>query len=194
MTGPVPTTTDPPATEGGPPKPEPTFTQAQVNAIMASTKRDALKDVPTADELKALREAAAEHQKFLDGQKPDIERLTKETGEWKSKYEGEERSSKDKDVMLQRQRLAGDSQLPTKFWEFIKGTDEAAIKESIDGLLDTLGIKKPEGDGNPPPAGPRPPAPTQQQGNPGQPPAGGSMESGRSSYEKNHPVKRGDKK
>lgn len=164
--------------------------------MMANTKRDALKDIPTPEELKALRDAAAEHQKFLDGQKPDLERLTKESGEWKSKYEGEQRTSQTKDVQLKRQELAGESDppLPTKFWKFIEGTDEAAIKESIDGLLVTLELKKKaEGEGTPP-AGPRPPAPTHQQGNPGTPPTGGSMESGRSSYEKSHPVKRGDKK
>lgn len=168
---------------GSAPPPDPTFTQAQVNAMMANTKRDALKDMPTSDELAKLRKSAADHQAYLDGQKPDLERLTQETASWKSKHEDTEKASKAKDVVIERQHIAADAKLPSKFWKFIEGDTAEDIKTSVAGLLDTLGLTTDAGQGG---TGGRPPAPNPQQGSGSAGGATGTMAAGRAAYKALH--------
>ena len=174
------------------------FTQDQVNHFVAQGKRGAttsyFKDLgfeapPSADEMKATLEAAAEYRKLQEGQKSDNDRLT---GELASERE---KSAKipGLETQLLRQRLAGDALLPTRFWKFVEGKTDDEITESIKGLKQELNLPDggDGGDGGEPPSQPQRQGTGALQPNPQQGSATGrapakTMATGREAYEKKH--------
>lgn len=127
----------------------PLFTQEQANAFAAQAKRGAVASyfkelgfdkVPTNDELSKVFKDAGELAKLQQGQQGDVERLTNELNESK----GYKERADSLEVTVNRQRIAADLQLPTRFWKFIDGTTDDEITESVKGLKKDLNL--PDGD------------------------------------------------
>lgn len=127
-----------------------TFTQAQVDAIAANTRRSAVStflkeaglDELKPDDLKTLATNASEYVKIKDGEEPEIERLS-----------GELNSTKEVaakvptlELVIERQQRAGLLGLPARFWKYVEGTDEASITESVKALAKDLNFTLPEGE------------------------------------------------
>ncbi len=172
------------------------FTQDQVNAFNAATKRGAVSNffkelgfdsVPDAEAVKAAFDDAGALKKLKDGEKGDVERLNTELSA-AQKTAGEVPELK---ATIERQRIAADEGLPSRFWKYVEGKTEDEIKESITGLKTELGITTESGgqqqQGTPTGTGARPPLPNPQQGSSG----GGSgpgktLSAGREAYEAKH--------
>lgn len=156
------------------------FTQDQVNTIAAKEKRGALgaffkelgfDNIPDAETVKSTFDAAKEFKKRQDGEKGDVERLG---GELAAANEKANKVPALETTILQ-QRIAGEQQLPVRFWRFVEGKTEDEIKDSITELKKELNLSE-GGDGNDGGGGDdekksqqqqqqkRPPAPNPQQG------------------------------
>ena len=179
------------------------FTQDQVNSIAAREKRGALtgffkelgfEDVPDAETIKNTFQAAGEYKKQQDGQKGDVERLNTELSNERQKSA----RVPELETTINRQRIAADEKLPTRFWKYVEGKTDDEIKDSIKGIKEELGLDANGNEGDqgqggqqqqPPPqgTGARPPAPNPQQGssNGGGAP-GKTLSAGREAYEKKH--------
>jgi hypothetical protein len=173
------------------------FTQDQLNSIAAKEKRGAIAgffkelgfdEVPDAEAVKQTFAAAEEHKKLKDGEKGDVERLN---GELNS---AREKAAKvpELETVINRQRIAADEKVPSRFWKYIEGKSDDEIKESIKGLKEELGLTDDgnvDGQQQNPPAGTgaRPPAPNQQQGSTsGGGAPGKTLSAGREAYEAKH--------
>lgn len=178
------------------------FTQAHVNSIAAQEKRGALQgffkelgfdDVPDAETVKQTFQAAGEYKKQQDGQKGDVERLN---GELTAAQQKAARVP-ELETAINRQRIAADEKLPTRFWKYVEGKSDDEIKESIKGIKEELGLDANGNEGGqqqggqqqqvPQGTGARPPQPNPQQGasNGGGAP-GKTLSAGREAYEKKH--------
>ena len=181
----------------------PMFTQEQVNHFNAQAKREAvgsyfkelgLDKAPTGDELSAALTDASEYRKLKNGEKGDVERLTGELATVKAEAE----KVPSLQTQLLRARLAGDAGLKSRYWKYVEGDDEEAIKASIQ---ETLGDIRGGGDGSgeeeesdeqeqQPPVkkgtGGTPPAPNPQQGAGGGGKPKPSMTAGREAYNAKH--------
>ena len=178
------------------------FTQDQVNNIAAREKRGALsgffkelgfEDVPDAETIKNTFQAAGEYKKQQDGQKGDVERLN---GELSAAQQKAARIP-ELETTINRQRIAADEKLPTRFWKYVEGKSDDEIKDSIKGIKEELGLDAEGNEGGqsqggqqqqpPSGTGSRPPNPNPQQGssNGGGAP-GKTLSAGREAYEKKH--------
>ncbi|AEJ95320.1 scaffolding protein [Mycobacterium phage LittleLaf] len=173
------------------------FTQDQVNAIAAKEKRGALNSffkelgfdqVPDEQSLKEIFNSAAELKKIKDGQKGDVERLQGEVADLTKKVA----EVPELKTTILRQQLAAEGKLPVKFWKFVEGSDEDAIKDSIKELKEELGLDEDGADNAgggrvPTGTGARPPAPVQQQGRTnGSGAPSKTLAAGRAAYEEKH--------
>src|SRR5690242_948046 len=120
-------------------------TQDQVNRFNAEAKRSAVgtffkelgfDSIPDADTVKQTFQAAGEYKKLKDGEKGDVERLGSELAAER------EKASKvpTLETQILQQRIAGEQQLPVRFWRFVEGKTEDEIKESIEGLKKELNL------------------------------------------------------
>lgn len=175
------------------------FTQDQVNSIAAREKRGALAgffkelgfdDVPDAETIKNTFQAAGEYKKQQDGQKSDVDRLNTDLANERQKSA----RIPELETTINRQRIAADEKLPTRFWKYVEGKTDDEIKDSIKGIKDELGLDANGNEGgqqqqqNPPAGtGSRPPNPNPQQGssNGGGAP-GKTLSAGREAYENKH--------
>lgn len=178
------------------------FTQQHVNSIAAESKRNALtnffkelgfEDVPDAETVKSTFAAASEFKKQQDGQKGDVERLQ---GELTTANQKAARIP-ELETTINRQRIAADEKLPTRFWKYVEGKTDDEIKESIAGIKQELGLDANGNEGGQPQGGQqqqvpqgtgaRPPQPNPQQGsNNGGGNPSKTLSAGREAYEKKH--------
>lgn len=114
--------------------------QARRGALDGYFKAAGIDKPLTGEELQAALAAAAEHRKVQDGQKTDVERLTTE----KATVQAEADKVPGLTTQLLRAQLAGDAGLKSRYWKYIEGDDEEAIKASI---KDTLADIRGGGDG-----------------------------------------------
>lgn len=128
------------------------FTQDQVNHFTAEAKRGALNNFfkelgldkpPTADELKGVLSAADEHRKQQDGQKGDVERLTAEL----ATANAEAQKVPGLEQQLQRAQIASDAGLKPRYWKYVEGDDDEAIKASVQTVLADVPGGPPAGEG-----------------------------------------------
>jgi hypothetical protein len=116
------------------------FTQEQVNAIAANTRREALttyfKDLglnaaPEPNQLKDVLDKATKFDQIQQGQKGDVERLTTELATEREKA-GKVPTL---EAELHRARLAADAGLKPRYWKYVEGDNDDAIKASIQEVL-----------------------------------------------------------
>lgn len=128
------------------------FTQDQVNHFNKQAKQGALNSFfaelgldkpPTADELKTILAAAAEHDKQQQGQKGDVERLTAELATKTAEAE----KVPGLEQQLQRAQIANDAGLKSRYWKYLEGEDEEAIKASVQTVLADVPGGQPAGEG-----------------------------------------------
>jgi hypothetical protein len=119
------------------------FTQEQVNHFNAEAKRTAVTNYfkelgldkpPTGEELSQTIQAATEYQKLKDGEKTEVQRLN---GELATKA-AEAEKVPTLEAQLLRARLAGDAGLKSRYWKYVEGDDEEAIKASIAETLQDI--------------------------------------------------------
>lgn len=186
------------------------FTQEQVNAIAANTRREALqgyfKDLglnatPSQDQLKQVLTDAQEYQRIKQGEKGDVERLTSELAAEKEKSA----RVSELELQLNRAKLAADAGLKSRYWKYLEGDNDDAIKASVQETLgDIRGGGDGSGDGDDGGAGGDPQenqgqqpqqrrgtgasplTPNPQQGAGGGAPTGKSMASGMAAYKAKH--------
>lgn len=171
------------------------FTQEQVNAIGANERRGAVekffKDLgleppKSADEVKTTFTNAAEFKKIQDGQLSELERTKGELGT----VQAEAAKVPELSTVIERQRIAADMGLKSRYWKFVEGKTEDEIKASVTATLEDLGIDVEGGDGDQGDQGNgerRPPKPVKQQGHGGGNPPAKSMKAGAEAYADRHP-------
>ena len=173
------------------------FTQDQVNHFNAQAKREAvggfLKDLgldanASADTIKEALEKASKFDQQQAGQKGDVERLTGELAT------ANEKASKvpELEAVVKRQKMAATAKLDPRMWDYLKGTTDEEITQSIKDLKEVIGATDTgDGDGDEGQqqqqgTGARPPEPNPQQGTGGGTPTGKSMKSGAEAYAAKH--------
>lgn len=131
------TTTPPPA--------NPAFTQDQVNHFTAEAKRGAvtglfkeigLEKPLTPEELKQTIEHATEYQKLQQGQQTELQQAQTRLGEVSKTAE----KVPTLEARIHMQELAGDAGLKPRYWKYVEGDDDDAIKASIAAIKADLGI------------------------------------------------------
>jgi seryl-tRNA synthetase len=103
----------------------------------------------------AIKADADEFRKLKDSQKTEVQRLADEKKAEEGKRLEAERNLEALKVDLLRQRLCAKSQLPSEWWEDVKGGTEAEIKESIITLSKKLKLDKQRVGGPTPQSGAR---------------------------------------
>lgn len=185
-----------PANGGG--TPTPVFTQDQVNHFQAEAKRGAvgtmfkeagLEKPLSPEELKTALANAAEYQKLQAGQQTELQTAQSQLAEASRKAE----KVPTLEAQLHRQALAGEAGLKPRYWKYIEGDDDEAVKASIKAIQEDLGIGgdgSGDGDGangtqQQPGGSTLTPNPQQGTGGGGKPPAK-SMSAGADAYKARH--------
>lgn len=130
------------------------FTQEQVNHFNREARTSALASffkslgmdtVPSEDEMKGMLTAASEYQKQQAGKKDDVQRLSDELAAEKqisAKVPGLEQQ-------IQKAKVAAEAGLKPRYWKYIEGDDDEAIKASVQETLgDISGGGNGSGDGS----------------------------------------------
>lgn len=121
-----------------------TFTQDQVNALIAKEKGKFQQKYADYNDLKA---AAAKLEEIEQANASELEKAQKKAAELESKLA-------ETSAAALRQKVAMEKELPAKLVPFLTATDEEGLVEQASTLLETLKPETPDFDG-----GPREPAP-----------------------------------
>lgn len=126
-----------------------TFTQDQVNALIAKEKGKFQQKYADYGDLKA---AAAKLAEIEAANASELEKAQKKAADLELRL-------KETETAALRQRVASDKELPAKLVPFLTATDEESLAEQADTLLESLKPETPDFDGGTrePPAEPKPP-------------------------------------
>ncbi len=126
-----------------------TFTQDQVNALIAKEKGKIQSKFADYSDLKA---AAAKLEEIELANATELEKAQKKNAELESKL-------RETETVALRQKVAAEKELPAKLVPFLTATDEEGLAEQAATLLENLKPEAPDFDGGTrePPAEPKPP-------------------------------------
>lgn len=126
-----------------------TFTQDQVNALIAKEKGKIQSKFADYSDLKA---AAAKLEEIESANATELEKAQKKNAELESKL-------RETETVALRQKVAAEKELPAKLVPFLTATDEEGLAEQAATLLENLKPETPDFDGGTrePPAEPKPP-------------------------------------
>lgn len=113
-----------------------TFTQAQLNAIVAQTRRETESKFGDYDEVKSK---AAQLDQLTDAAQSDLERANNSANEFKSKWEAEQSTSKKLQTELLRQKISATNHLDPDLWDRVAGDTAEEIEADVKKLVEKFG-------------------------------------------------------
>lgn len=116
-----------------------TFTQSQLNAIVAQNRREVESKFAGYDDLKTKAE---QFDALTESAKSELERATAQATDFKSKFEASESKAAGLQTQLLRQEIAADKGLPAKLWKRVGGTTKEEIEADVAELLESSGPSK----------------------------------------------------
>lgn len=138
-------------TESAPAEPT-TFTQDQVNALIAKEKGKFQQKYADYNDLKA---AAAKLEEIESANATELEKAQKRAAELESKLA-------ETTAAALRQEVAMEKELPAKLVKFLTATDREGLATQADELLESLKPETPDFDGGPREQAPEPVSPEEE--------------------------------
>lgn len=134
-------TTDPkPEGEG---KPEKTFTQAHLNSLLASQKREIEAKFDGFDDIKAK---ATQFDQLTESTKSEVQRANESAAEFKERMETEAREKAEVKLENLRYKVSAKKGLDPDLWDRVTGTTEEEITADVEKLVEKFGpTGKPSG-------------------------------------------------
>lgn len=159
-----------------------------MNHLLAEQKREIRGRYVDYDDVKSKAER-------YDALVATTQPIEEQAADLTAKLATRDRDVSDRDITIERYRLAGVAQLPADLWDMVGGTDQATINANIEKLKRHMG----PGEALPDPSQqpqqtPRRPLPTPGQGSPspsGDGKGGGTLSSGRELYQSSRKKKSG---
>jgi hypothetical protein len=125
---------EPAAPKPGPqaqPEPEKTFTQAQLNAIVAQARRDTEAKF---DGFDAIKEKATQFDQLTESAKSDVQRANESAAEFKARAEAEAKEKTEAKLESLRYKLSAKKGLDPDLWDRVTGTTEEEITADVEKL------------------------------------------------------------
>lgn len=113
-----------------------TFTQSQLNAIVAQTRREAESRFQGYDDYKTK---AGQLDQLTASAKSDLQRANDEAADFKAKHEAAQDTVTSLQTQLLRQEIAAEKGLPAKLWKRVGGSTKEEIEADVAELLESSG-------------------------------------------------------
>jgi hypothetical protein len=128
---PTPTVPKPGPQGGQQPEPEKTFTQAQLNAFIAQTRRETEAKFEGFDEIKAK---ATQLDQLTESTKSEVQRANESAAEFKARAETEAKEKAEAKLENLRYKLSAKKGLDPELWDRVTGTTEEEITADVEKL------------------------------------------------------------
>lgn len=121
-----------PGPQGGQPEPEKTFTQSQLNAIVAQARRDTEAKFDGFDDIKAK---ATQLDQLTESTKSEVQRANESAAEFKSRAEAETKEKESAKLENLRYKISATKKLDPELWDRVTGTTEEEITADVEKLV-----------------------------------------------------------
>jgi chromosome segregation ATPase len=115
---------------------EKTFSQAQLNAILAQNRREVESKFEGYDDLKSKAE---QFDALTESAKSELERATGQANEFKSKWEAEQGTRSQLEKQLLRQQVSAKQHLDPDLWDRVRGDTKEEIEADVKALVEKFG-------------------------------------------------------
>lgn len=117
-----------------------TFSQEQLNSILAQQRREIEGKYDGFDE---IRTKAQQFDALTESTKSEVTRANEALADYKRQAEAAQSELAWRDVLLRRQEIAAKKGLDSKLWSRVKGETPEEIEADVSDLLTLAGARKP---------------------------------------------------
>lgn len=121
---------------------EKTFTQAQLNKLLAGQKREIESKFAGFDD---IRSKAEQFDALTETSKTEVQRATEAAAQAAKERDEAKAELAERDTAIAQRDIAAKNNLDPNLWEFIKGATTEEITESVKKLLSHSSPKRPTG-------------------------------------------------
>ena len=125
---------------------ERTFTQAELNNLLAKERRDTEARFEGFDDFKSK---ATQFDQLNESTKSDIQRANETAADMAAKFDASQADVRKLNIQLERQQIAAEKNLPAAMWKRVQGDTKEEIAADVDDLLKSYGPTRGGGSSGP---------------------------------------------